>query len=137
MISSISIVIPFTFQEHTFTTWMQLRTSDPFKGLWEFPGGKVEPEESPLQAAIREVREEVGVDLASEDLTLFTIKHTHPKINKIVVLNVFVTEKLKLFPKQGTFTFQRKRDFSEVYQEIPAPNIEIFKMLESYYFDWA
>jgi len=39
------------------------RVKDPNKGLWVAPGGKLEPTESPTECAVREMREETGLEL--------------------------------------------------------------------------
>ncbi len=55
-------------------------------GLWEFPGGKVEPGESVLQALARELHEELGVELRSAR-PLIRIHHTY--LDKSVLLDVW------------------------------------------------
>ena len=48
-----------------------------FKGQWEFPGGKVEAGESPRQALIREIREELATDITVGE-QIGTIEYDYP-----------------------------------------------------------
>ena len=48
-----------------------------FKGKWEFPGGKVEPGEKAQQALVREIKEELDVQIKVEEL-IDTIEYDYP-----------------------------------------------------------
>lgn len=56
-------------------------------GLWEFPGGKVEAGEAPEAALVRELKEELGVDVSIDALEPFAFaSHTYPEFHLLMPL---------------------------------------------------
>jgi 8-oxo-dGTP diphosphatase len=49
----------------------------PFQGMWEFPGGKIGPDESAADALARELEEELGI-VGPESEHFMSLDHTYP-----------------------------------------------------------
>lgn len=97
-------------------------------GYWEFPGGKVEPGETPRHALVRELREELGIDVqtAFPWLTrVFTYPHATVRLNFFRV----TAWSGELHPHEGQqFSWQHPAEV-QVEPVLPA-NAPILRALE-------
>jgi 8-oxo-dGTP diphosphatase len=93
-------------------------------GLWEFPGGKVEPGERPERALIRELREELGIDVAEACLAPLTFaSHGYPDFHLLMPLYACRRWKGEIRPAEGQETAwvkpNRLRDYPMPPADVP------------------
>lgn len=71
-------------------------------GLWEFPGGKLDPGETPEQALIRELEEELGIDTRESCLApLAFASHSYEDFHLLMPLFVCRIWQGTVTPKEG------------------------------------
>jgi ADP-ribose pyrophosphatase YjhB (NUDIX family) len=123
---------------------LEKRRGDPGKGKWSVPGGLVELGETTVEAVIREVKEETGLDVAEPELIDVVDNVVRDKNGEVkyhfVIIDYFVklkggklnassdAEELKWVPLNHVEKYDLTKTFREFFQR----NKEKLKELESY-----
>jgi len=98
-------------------------------GLWEFPGGKIEADESPEDALIRELSEELGIAVKEACLAPFTFaSHSYPDFHLLMPL--YVCRRWEGIPQprhHAALKWVRPKDMKDY--PMPAADLPLIPML--------
>ncbi|PSF33166.1 8-oxo-dGTP diphosphatase MutT [Aphanothece hegewaldii CCALA 016] len=98
-------------------------------GLWEFPGGKIEPNETVEECIKREIKEEIDIEIEVNDL-LIIVDHAYTHFR--VTLQVYNCRYLSGEPRPIECEEIRWVTIDEITQfPFPKANIEIIKALNN------
>jgi 8-oxo-dGTP diphosphatase len=101
-------------------------------GLWEFPGGKVGSGETPEAALIRELAEELGIDIRAGSLAPFTFaSHSYPGFHLLMPLYLCRDWSGTPMPREGqSLAWVRVTDLAE-YPMPPADRPLVARLREA------
>lgn len=81
-----TLVVTAAIIEHEGKVLLTKRMPDrPYGGLWEFPGGKVEPGEDPKACVVREISEELDITIEVVDI-FDTVFHRYPERDVLLLV---------------------------------------------------
>jgi 8-oxo-dGTP diphosphatase len=110
---------------------VQQRAHGALAGLWEFPGGKIERDETPAVALIRELREELGIDVEAACLAPAAFA-SEPLGDRHLLLLLHVCRKWKGIPQPLEAAALRWMRPVELHAlEMPAPDRPLIGLLEA------
>ena len=104
----------------------------PFHGMWEFPGGKIGPDESAPQALTRELTEELGIEVTGYS-SLMNLRHEYE--DRIVTIEFFIVSDWNSEPvgREGQVLRWVSRDRLDSQNLLPAdmPVIAALQQMDS------
>ncbi|MDQ6952091.1 MAG: NUDIX domain-containing protein [Mariprofundaceae bacterium] len=121
------IVLTACFNEHQEMLLLQRKQDAHCAGFWSLPGGKVEGEELPLQAAVRELREETGLQ-GKRWRHLGKTSHVYDECSLHFIIFVCQCHDTTPFQAESEYAWVRRDDL-EAYP-MPEANQKIMVMLQ-------
>jgi 8-oxo-dGTP diphosphatase len=110
---------------------VQQRAHGKLQGLWEFPGGKLEQGETPAAALIRELREELGIDVEAACLAPAAFA-SEPLDDRHLLLLLHVCRKWRGIPQPIEAAALRWVRPVELHAlAMPAPDRPLIGLLEA------
>ena len=100
-----------------------------FKGFWEFPGGKIEEGESASDAAVREIQEELSIQIEIEE-KMFTVEYEYPDFH--LVMDCFLAHIKHGSPVLSEHDESRWVDLGKLegFKWVPADSIVVERLKE-------
>lgn len=100
-------------------------------GLWEFPGGKLEENETPEDALVRELKEELSIDIEKELMQPFHfVSHAYDDFHLVMNVYWITAYNGEVTPQEGQYVLWADGEALEAYKsQTPPADIPIFEML--------